>query len=322
MQARCELATRIWCAGDSDAERRRLLEQSAEDGVDPTVFEAARSALMRHLAGPCNRLPPSEMQQALAELGLLEENNALLSDNEKHALDQDGYINLGPLLDEDTLARMRERYDEAIASEGDQAGHEVSQMHGIGRLSGTVLKPMNRDGLLDPLFMHPRLLAVARYVLGTHFRYSSSNYHCPLPGHGHQFLHADWGWGITGAPQVVNAIWMLDDFTDDNGPTRVVPGSHRSGQHPHGAMVDGKLLDLNAPVPGERYVTGRAGSCVVYNAHLWHGGTQNRTGGLRRSQHMFFTRAERRTQSDAPALLDPDVYARLSRTQRAVLDLP
>ena len=77
--------------------------------------------------------------------------------------------------------------------------------------------------VLDPFVFHPKLLAAVRHVLGPRFRYSSSNFHCPLPGYGHQAIHADWGWGVRD-PEVVNAIWLLDDFTAENGPTRVVPG--------------------------------------------------------------------------------------------------
>ncbi|MEM7020419.1 MAG: phytanoyl-CoA dioxygenase family protein, partial [Pseudomonadota bacterium] len=204
--------------------------------------------------------------------------------------------------------------------EGAKAGREVSQMPGIGRLSGTVLKPMNADGLFDVFMTHPKLLAAVRHVLGVHFKMSSSNYHCPLPGFGHQALHADWGWGVP-QPEVVNSIWMLDDFTDDNGPTRLVPRSHLSQQHPSGSAFNDGTRTLYDKAENEIYLTGQAGSCVVYNAHLWHGGTQNRSQGLRRSLHSFFTRSERPTQTDTISVLDPALHQRLTRTQRALLDI-
>ena len=115
---------------------------------------------------------------------------------------------------------------------------------------------------------------------------------------------------------------MIDEFTEENGPTRVVPGSHRWAEHPSGSRVDGKPRDLNAPVSGEIRVLGEAGSCFVYNAHLWHSGTQNRSQALRRAQHAFFTGAHRPTQMDVLASLDPGVHARFDRLQRAILDLP
>lgn len=318
--AACErvaLATRIWCGGDTDAARRELL---ASWDADAAVLEPVRRMLNRHLDGAANRLPPDAIEAACRELGIEAADNPLLSAAERGALDEDGYVNLGVLLTEAQLEALRRRLDEAVASEGGSAGHEVSRTRGIARVSGTVIKAMNFDGLLDPFSFHPKLLAAVRHVLGPRFRYSSTNYHCPLPGYGHQPIHADWGWGVR-EPEVVNAIWLLDDFTDRNGPTRVVPGSHRWRQHPMGSLEDGRPRDLNAPVPGEVRLTGAAGSCIAYNAHLWHGGTQNLSAGLRRAQHAFFTRTVRQTQTDVPALLDHAVHRRLGPLQRAVLDV-
>ena len=316
-QARSALATRIWCGGATDAERRDLL---ADCEADAAVLEPVRRNLDRHLRGPANRLPPSRIEAACRELGIEEEDNALLSAAERKALDEDGYINLGPLLTSAQLDAMRKRLGDAVAHEGATSGHEVSQTRGIARMSGTVVKAINHDGVLDPFSFHPKLLAAVRHVLGTRFRYSSTNFHCPLPGYGHQAIHADWGWGVRD-PEVVNAIWLLDDFTAENGPTRVVPGSHRWREHPAGSIVDGTPRDLVAPVPGEVRLTGIAGSCIAYNAHLWHSGTQNFSTGLRRAQHAFFTRTVRPTQTDVPALLDRAVFERLGATARAVLDV-
>ena len=316
-QARSALATRIWCGGATDVERRALL---ATCDADAAVLEPARRMLERHLCGPANRLPPSAIEAACRDLGIEGEDNPLLTAAERKALDEDGYVNLGPLLTPTQVEAMRERLGDAAVREGAASGHEVSQARGIARLSGTVIKAMNRDGLLDPFSFHPKLLAAVRHVLGPRFRYSSSNFHCPLPGYGHQAMHADWGWGVCD-PEVVNAIWLLDDFTAENGPTRVVPGSHRWREHPMGSMVDGTPRDLRAPVPGEVHLTGVAGSCIAYNAHLWHSGTQNRSSHLRRAQHAFFTRAVRPTQTDVPALLDRAVFERLDSVARAVLDV-
>lgn len=316
-QARSALATLIWCGGATDAERREVL---AACDVDPTVLEPVRKNLNRHLRGPANRLPPGPIEAACRDLGIEDEDNALLSAAERRALDEDGYVDLGVLLTPAQLDGMRSRLGDAVAREGTTAGHEVSQTRGIARVSGTVIKAMNADGLLDPFAFHPKLLAAVRHVLGPRFRYSSSNFHCPLPGYGHQAVHADWGWGVRD-PEVVNAIWLLDDFTAENGPTRVVPGSHRWREHPAGSTVDGVPRDLAAPVPGEVHLTGLAGSCIAYNAHLWHSGTQNFSTDLRRAQHAFFTRTVRPTQTDVPALLDRAVFERLGPTGRAVLDV-
>ena len=318
---RVDLLTAAWNGGTNARERHAILARVAsERGLPRAVIESATKVLAR-FDDSHQRLPTEAIENGLEALGV-GKNNAHLSSGERAQLDRDGYVNLGQLLDDSTVARMRERYDQAIAHEGGSAGHEVSQTRGIGRMSGTVVKAINHDGLLDVLFAHPRLLAVTRHVLGSQFRLSSTNYHCPLPGYGQQALHADFGWGIEGRPQVVNAVWMLDDFTLENGPTRVVPGSHRSGTHPNGSPFNDGERDPYLPISDEVYTTGKAGSLMVYNAHLWHSGTQNRSTRLRRAQHVFFTRAVNPTQQDMLAAIDPGVHRRLSAAHRAILDIP
>lgn len=306
--------TEIWNSADSDAGRRAVLDEyKRRADADPRAVRL----LEMFLREPLNRLPLTEIEFAMDQLGLTDEHNDVLSDAERESLDRDGYVDLGPLLHEDQLQKMRERYDAAIVEEGADA----AEKRGIGRIMDTVVKPMNRDGLLDPIFMHPRLLAVVRHVLGVHLKYIGSNYHCAIPGYGHQGIHADFSWGVKGEPQVVNAVWLIDEFTEENGATRVVPGTHRLGIHPSGDLVNGAPRDLNAPVDGEVKVTARAGSCFVYNAHLWHGGTQNCTSKLRRAQHAFFGRSTRPSSTDVPAVIDKQVFERLGRVARAILDI-
>ena len=313
----CVTATEIWNSADTDNGRRFALESSKAKVRE--YGHPIYKVLKMFLQGDLNRLPSSEIENELCSLGLKKENNEMLSGAERDALDRDGYLNLGPLIDEKQIERMRDRYDTAVDQEG--ARPENAEKKGIARLVDTVVKPINRDGLLDPIFTHPRLLAAVRHILGLRFKYIGSNYHCALPGYGHQGIHADFMWGVKGEPQVVNAVWMIDEFTEDNGATRIVPGTHLSGVHPTGDMVNGKPRDLNAHIEGEVRLTGTAGCCVVYNAHLWHGGTQNCTNKLRRAQHAFFSRSHRPSSTDVPVAIDPEVHKRFGKLERAILDI-
>jgi ectoine hydroxylase-related dioxygenase (phytanoyl-CoA dioxygenase family) len=115
---------------------------------------------------------------------------------------------------------------------------------------------------------------------------------------------------------VCNCVWMLDDFTAENGALRVIPGSHRWGRKPQDA-----LGDPYAAHPEEKLVTGRAGTVVVMNAHLWHGGTANRTDRERRALHSFFCRRDIPQQQYQKRMLRPETQAALSAGLRRLLAL-
>jgi ectoine hydroxylase-related dioxygenase (phytanoyl-CoA dioxygenase family) len=70
-------------------------------------------------------------------------------------------------------------------------------------------------------------------------------------------------------PVVCNTMWALTDFTEANGATRLVPGTHRQVSPEFGRDYDS--------IPA---VMGR-GSVLVWHGSLWHGGGANATGGRR-----------------------------------------
>ncbi|MGH9853514.1 MAG: phytanoyl-CoA dioxygenase family protein, partial [Blastocatellia bacterium] len=108
----------------------------------------------------------------------------------------------------------------------------------------------------------------------------------------------------------------LDDFTAENGAPRYVPGTHRSGRLPQDV-----LPDPAAPHPDEALITGRAGDVVVMNAHLWHGGTANRTDRPRLAMHSFYCRRDLPQQQYQKKLLRPETQQTLSPELRHLLAL-
>jgi ectoine hydroxylase-related dioxygenase (phytanoyl-CoA dioxygenase family) len=108
----------------------------------------------------------------------------------------------------------------------------------------------------------------------------------------------------------------MDDFTAENGSLRAVPGTHRLGRLPQDA-----LKDPAAPHPDEVLITGRAGDVFVMNAHLWHGGTANRTARPRGALHVFFCRRDKPQQQYQKQLVRPEVQAMLAPDLRELLAL-
>ena len=249
------------------------------------------------------------MRHCLDALGVAP---GLLTDARCDELDQRGYVVLGRLIDDDWLARLRERFEELFAAEGDRAGLEAHQEEGTRRLANLIDKGAVFDGIWTP----PLLLAAIHHVIRRPFKLSSLNGRDAIPGEGHQALHADWRKGhAAGDPfHVCNSIWLLDDFTPENGSTRLVPGSQRL-PHP-----DEVLADSGAPHPDEEYLYAPAGTVAVFNSHTWHGGTENRSVALtRRALHCYFVAREHPPQTDPAAHLSATTRARLGTATRFLL---
>ena len=248
-----------------------------------------------------------DIETALRELGV---SAGQLTEPDRARLDRDGFLPLPGILGAGQLQAIRRRLAELSAAEGQRAGAEVHQEEGTDRLADLV----NKDPVFDVCFTHPTILAAMAHVLGD-FTLSSLNARAALPGHGQQRLHADWGVAVTpGNYRVCNSIWLIDDFTQANGPTRVVPGSHRSAQLPREVMAD-----PFGPHPGEVKVLGEAGTVVIFNSHLWHGGTRNATDRPRRALHSYFCRRGLKQQLDQRAYARPETLARLSPAARYIL---
>jgi len=249
-----------------------------------------------------------EMATALAQLGVSERT---LDQDTRERLDRDGYAPLPGMLTDEQLARARARMAELAAAEGAAAGREVHQEAGTDRLADLV----NKDPLFAVCFTDPRVLACIAHVLGD-FKLSSLNSRAALPGSGLQALHAEGGPVGLGPYQVCNSIWLLDDFTEENGATRVVPGSHRRT-----VRVSDELPDPLAAHPDQITLTAPAGTVIVFNSHLWHGGTRNNTDRPRRAMHSYFTRRGNGQQLDQRAYIRPETRARLSPAAAYILDV-
>jgi ectoine hydroxylase-related dioxygenase (phytanoyl-CoA dioxygenase family) len=71
-------------------------------------------------------------------------------------------------------------------------------------------------------------------------------------------------------PTVCNSMWALTDFTEENGATRIIPGTHVYDHSPnYGQEYD----SIPAEMP--------RGSVLIWHGSLWHGGGANRTGERR-----------------------------------------
>jgi ectoine hydroxylase-related dioxygenase (phytanoyl-CoA dioxygenase family) len=238
----------------------------------------------------------------------------MLNDYQVECLDRDGFVYIPELLRPEEVRALVERIEELFALEGEAAGSEFKHEAGARRLANCV----DKGEVFERAIQIPLVLAATQHILGSRFKLSSLNVRSTNPNtEADQPLHVD----MNGLPDekgnwVANTIFMLDDFTPDNGATRIVPGSHRWGKRPQEAMDD-----PFAPHPEQILLTGKAGGAVVCNAHTWHGGTANRTDRPRRAMHGFYCRADRPQQQYQKQLLRAETQARLAPSLRALLAL-
>jgi hypothetical protein len=189
----------------------------------------------------------------------------MLSKDEIQRLNRDGYLGLGQLLSPDQVQKVNQRIDELISMEGEKAGSELFDSKyirhpkepGADRLADLV----NKGAIFDQFYTHPKVLSAIEAVLGGGYKLSSLNYRAARPGLGLQKLHVDYGNTVPeGSYKVCNTIWLLDDFTECNGATRIVPGTHTSKILPQDA-----LEDPNLPHPDEIKIIAPAGSVFIFN---------------------------------------------------------
>ncbi|WP_050776406.1 phytanoyl-CoA dioxygenase family protein [Algoriphagus machipongonensis] len=245
----------------------------------------------------------------------------MLTKNEIDFLDTYGYLNLGQLLSDDQVNQVNNRIAELIESEGEKAGAELVESkyirhpkeEGADRLADLV----NKGEVFDMFYTHPRVLAGIEAVLGQQYKLSSLNYRAAKPGQGLQKLHVDWKNTVVNEMyQVCNSIWLLDDFTENNGATRIVPSSHKWSELPDEALIN--PLDKH---PKEIKIIAPAGSVFIFNSHVWHGGTMNETSKIRRSIHSYFCSKEQPQQIDQKKYITEETLLRIGEKGRAILDV-
>jgi ectoine hydroxylase-related dioxygenase (phytanoyl-CoA dioxygenase family) len=233
---------------------------------------------------------------------------------DREQLDRDGYVILENYMGQRLLHELRDRVGQLFLSEGEQAGSEFKQEEQTLRLANLV----DKGEVFERAIAMPEVLERVGHVLGPQFKLSSLNARSANPySTWVQPLHADMG-AIADEKGywVANTVWMLDDFTDENGAIRMIPGSHRWGKLPQQALADPRTSH-----PDEALITGKAGTVVVMNAHMWHGGTANRTSKPRCAMHAFYARWDKPQQQYQKRLLRLEVQERLTPGLRRLLAL-
>jgi ectoine hydroxylase-related dioxygenase (phytanoyl-CoA dioxygenase family) len=178
-------------------------------------------------------------------------------------LEENGYAVVNGMLSPEEVAAARSDLlrvlSETPTGRNDFEGYKTQRVYNVFGKTRAFDKPA-----LDPL-----LLGVLDRVLGP------SQFSAPVgiyigPGEKAQGLHTDDGVYPIARPHqelVLNTMWALDDFTEENGATRLIPKSHMWVNRP--PDEDLEAMTIKAVMP--------AGSVMFYVGSLVHGGGANNT---------------------------------------------
>ena len=153
--------------------------------------------------------------------------------------------------------------------------------------------------------VHPGVLPVVERVLDPGCLVSSLSSINIGPGETAQPIHADDQLipiPKPHPPTVCNTMWALTDFTEANGATRVISGSHRADRSP----------DYGKHYESEPAVMSR-GSVLVWHGRLWHGGGANVTSERRIGVAMNYCAGYIRQQENQQLGVPPEMVRRMPR---------
>ncbi len=151
--------------------------------------------------------------------------------------------------------------------------------------------------------VHQNVLPVIEGVLDPGCLISSLSSIAIDPGEVAQPIHADDMVIPLEKPHraiVCNSMWALTDFTDANGATRLVSGSHKKPNPDYGGQYE--------TVPGEM----KKGSVLIWDGSLWHGGGANRTDTRRTGIAMNYCAGFIRQQENQQLGLSPELVKSFS----------
>lgn len=174
---------------------------------------------------------------------------------------------------------------------------------------------LNKAEEFARLIEHPEVLGVVRRILGDDCILSDCSATSIGAGTDGGAWHVDVPLGqlpepLPDFPLTTQNAWMLDDFTPDNGATRVVPRSHLTRKKPEWA--EGKI-------DGEVTLTAPAGSVAIWLSNTWHRSGSNTTEHPRRAILCYYGRSWLKPFTDFQSTAGSDVIERLSPTVRYLM---
>lgn len=194
------------------------------------------------------------------------------------ALETRGYCVVPHVITPEEADTARGLLEELLAAQRTE-GAEIERLERVWRLAA-------RHPHFVELLCHPRIVGIWKRFLGEDVLCATWTGITLHPGFDQFGWHADFPyWSLTPPWPTGNlsgqSLWMLDDFTDENGATGVVPFSHRKGHMPERPSEWRDDAEI---------ATGTRGSVLLAHGAFWHTSRPNRTDRPRSALLGMFAR--------------------------------
>lgn len=225
-------------------------------------------------------------------------------------LDERGFAVLKEALTPDQANALRDRSAE-LAAEERAAGSE--HLYHDGK-SQRVWSLVNKGRIYEEMIQLPQVLELQQHLLGDDCVLSSFTVNLIGPGAPAGNLHADYPVASFPKPLPLaafyaNTIYVLDDFTEENGATLMVPGSYKRGYGPDPE----KQYDDVVKIPASK------GDLVIFHGATWHASGANNSERERMILLGYFCRSFIKPQQDNFKLVSPEVVERATPTLKRLL---
>ena len=220
------------------------------------------------------------------------------------AINEHGFALVERFIDDSRAAEMRHELAEVLKKtpEGrnDFEGFSTRRIYAL----------FAKTRVFDELAMDPLVLGVLDQILGESYQLSAPVGIEIGPGEKAQVLHTDDSIYPIPRPHqelVLNTMWALDDFTEANGATRIVPGSQN--------WVDQRPDENTETVMAEM----PAGSVLFFTGSVFHGGGANNTDRPRFGTILEYVVGWLRSQENHVIAVPPEIVRDLPKRLQELL---
>ncbi len=215
-------------------------------------------------------------------------------------LARDGACVVDRVATPEVMDRLREELAPFI--EATPPGRDEFAGHNTRRTGGLIGRSQTARELIE----HPLVLGATKQILhrARNFQLHLTQVISIGPGSKAQSIHRDqWAFDFFPFPKgydvQCNTIWAMSDFTEENGATRVIPGSNTADDRLKFKLEDSEPAEM------------QKGSVLFYTGSVYHGGGANLSDSTRYGLNITYVVAWLRQEENQYLSVSREVCAEL-----------